>query len=132
MQRHIQIEEYVITIISLNNKRIIFYDEKKNLISINNKPAISFVQKLYGVHISDDSCIYVILNDYEMRLYDENGSYIRSIVSPNGYSYFRFFSVRNDISDVCQGNTGNEDYYGRNDWKFKYKGNGWIKEGVVC
>lgn len=115
--------------ISFNNKKVICYDDKKQLISIDNKPAISFEQKPYGVDISNDACICVLLNDHEMRLYNENGDYIRSIASPSGYSYFRFFSVGDDISVVCQGNTGNEDGYGRNDWKFKYKDRSWVKEG---
>lgn len=45
---------------------------------------------IYGIEYA---CIYVIVNDYEMRVYDENGIYIRSIASPDGYRYFRFFSV---------------------------------------
>lgn len=117
--------------ISLNNKKIIGYDDKKNLISIDNKPAIRFEQKPYGFDVGNDACIYVIINDYEMRVYDENGIYIRSITSPDGYRFFRFFSVGDDISVVCQGKTGNEDCYGRNDWKFKYKDKNWVKEGLV-
>lgn len=117
--------------ISFNNKKVICYNKKKNLISINNKPAISFKENLHDVDIGNDWHIYVLLNDYKMILYNENGGYIRSIASPDGYSYFRFFSVEDYISVICQGNTGNEDCYGRNDWKFTYKDNSWIKEGLV-
>lgn len=61
------------------------------------------MQKPFGVDISNDACICVILNEYEMRIYDENGNYIKSISSPSGYRHFRFFGVGNDMIVVCQG-----------------------------
>lgn len=117
--------------ISFNNEKVICYDSKMNLILINNKPAISFEENPHDVYIGNDWNIYVLLNDYNMMLYNQNGDYLRSITSPHGYNYFRFFSVEDNISVVCQGNTGNEDLYGRNDWKFTYKDNSWINEGIV-
>lgn len=117
--------------IGFNNKKVICYDNKKNLVSINYKPAIYFEEKPHDIYVGNDWHIYVLLNNCKMMLFNENGGYIRSITSPNGYHYYRFFNVENNISVVCQGNTGNEDCYGRNDWKFTYKDNGWIKEGVV-
>lgn len=135
-ERYIYVElykdyQFLYFYISFNNKKVICYNHKKNLISINSKVAICFEEKPHDVCVGNDWNIYVLLNDYKMMLYSENGDYIRSITSPNGYSYYRFFSVEDNISVVCQGNTVNEDCYGRNDWKFTYIENGWIKEGVV-
>lgn len=117
--------------ISTDNKKIICYDEAKKMISINDKKVIIFEKKPYGVDISNDATICVIANEYEMILYDDSGQYKSSIMSPAGYKYFRFFSLENNISVICQGCNENADNYGRNDWKFVYKDKNWIKEGLA-
>lgn len=66
-----------------------------------------------------------------MMIYDKNGKYENSIRAPKGYRYYRFFSVKNDIIVVCQGDTDKADLFGRNDWKFKCIDGEWIKDGLA-
>jgi len=117
--------------INIDNRKVICYDEYSKQILIDGKPAVTFKNRPYGVDINDDGCIYVLVDDSEMRLYDENGKYKNSIMSPKGYKYYRFFSVQDGISVICQGDISNADRYGRNDWKFKYNDGTWSKENLA-
>lgn len=117
--------------ISIDNKKIICYDEVKKIVSINDNPVIIFEKKPYDIDVSNDATICVIVNENEMKLYDDSGKYKCSIISPDGYKYLRFFSLKDNISVICQGCSQNVDQYGRNDWKFVYKDKSWIKKGLA-
>lgn len=67
--------------------------------------------------------IYVLIaenNKDKLLEYSRKGDVINEFLPPNGYTFYRFGQVAEDLQIICQGDEKSKDKYGRNDWKFTY------------
>ena len=86
-----------------------------------NKKRVINIPLLREVSLGCNKRFFVLTGDNckcKLLVYTFKGEKISEYLPPNGYIFYRFAKVGNEVNIVCQGSEKTEDKFGRNDWNF--------------
>lgn len=72
-------------------------------------------------------------SDGEIYELNRNAEQLKTYTAPHKFSFYRIADFKDGLAVVCQGEAGEADKYGRNDWMFAYNSeiNCWEKRSLT-
>lgn len=69
----------------------------------------------------------------EIHEFNKNAKLLKTYNAPHNFSFYRIVDFKDGLVVVCQGDEGEADKYGRNDWMFVYNSeiNCWEKQSLA-